>query len=157
MPTPKRLAPQVLFLSLLCLCLGGCAALGQALSVLDHAANDSEQVLKIIETTYNVYQTQHPVSAADNAEFERLLASAYATLNAGSRALGVAHDVDQSKYDAAYADFKRAYADLTAYLKAHQVSPVAAGVPGAIAASQSGEDFPTPQIIGLRVAASSSP
>lgn len=143
------------FLSLLAcgLCLMGCAALGPVLSVIDHAVSDSEQVLKVIETTYNVYQTQHPVSPEEHAEFEKLLANAYAYLNTGTRALADAHDVDQGKYDAAYADFKTAYAALSDYLKAHHVSPIGTGIIGA--SQNGGADFPTPEVIGLRVKSSS--
>lgn len=155
-PTIRRMY-HALGLTVLVCALGfgisACAALGTALSVLDHAASDSEQVLKIIETTYNVYQTQHPSSAADNAEFQKLLANAYAYLNTGTRALADAHDVDQGKYDAAYADFKTAFADLTTYLKAHGITPASVGGPAIVGASQNGgQDFPTPEVIGLRVA-----
>lgn len=141
------------FLALLSLSLlvmvGGCAALGPALSVLDHVANDSESVLKIIETTYNVYETQHPVSPEDNLAFQKILASAYADLNAGTRALSTAHEVDQGQYDAAYADFKKDFADLEAFLKAHHISPIGTGIIGD--SQNGGQDFPAPAVIGFRI------
>lgn len=141
----KKFLTLVLSLALV---VCSCHALGPVLSVLDRVVNDSGQALKIIETTYNVYQAQHPVTPEERAVFDRLLAQAYQTLRTGSRALADAHDVDQGKYDAAFEDFKIAYAALHGYLKEHGISPVGAGLVGA---GRGGEDFTPPEVIGYRV------
>lgn len=140
------------FLSLLfflLLSLTSCHALGPILSAVDGAVHDSGQALAIIETTYNVYQASHPVSPEEHLVFERLLASAEATLRAGTRAVQDLQDVNQGKFDAAFADFRVAYAALHDYLKQHGVSPIGAGLVGA--GTPGGDDFPPPAVIGLRV------
>ena len=128
----------------------GCAALGPALSKIDTALTDTDQVLKIVETAFDAYQTLHPVSPQDRAEYDRLLATAYQDLNTGERAVADAKQLNQGQYDQAFADFKTAYANLAAYLKAHGVTPVGAGLVGA--GTPGGADFPTPRVIGLRLA-----
>ncbi len=131
----------------LLLMVASCHALGPVLSALDRVVNDSGQALKIIETTYNVYQADHPLPPAERATFDRLLANAYQQLRTGTRALQDAHDVDQGKYDAAFEDFKIAYAALHDFLKQHGVSPIGDGLVGAGV----GADFTPPAAIGYRV------
>ncbi len=133
----------------LCLSIAGCAALPAILSTIDHAVTDSDQALQIIETTFNVYQTEHAVSPADRAAFEKLMANAYATLKTGA---AIEHDVksvSQGDYDQAFADFKTAFLAIKDYMKAHQISPIGEGLIGARQADADG--FPTPAVIGLRI------
>lgn len=139
------------FLSLLffLLCsLPSCHALGPILSAMDGAIHDSGQALSIIESTYEIYQIQHPLSPEDRVVFERLLATARAELRLGTRALQDVKDVDQGKLDAAFADFRTAYSALHDYLKKQGISPIGAGLVGAGTAG--GDDFPPPAVIGLR-------
>lgn len=142
----KKLLP----LLLLAVSLFSCHALGPALSALDALTNDSQQVLKIVETTFNVYESQHPVEPADRKTFQDLLANAYFALNTASRTLRGADKLNQGEYDAAVADFKKSYEDLTRFLKNKQVSPGSSGLVGASATANGGE-FPVPALIGYRV------
>lgn len=131
------------------LTLAGCAALPSILNAIDHAVTDSNQALQIIETTFNVYQTEHTVTPAERADFEKLMANAYATLKAGSAAEHDAKDVSQGSYDQAFSDFKVAFSAIKDYMKAHQVSPIGEGLIGTSQAD--GDGFPTPAVIGLRI------
>lgn len=129
--------------------LSGCAALPSILNAIDHAVTDSDEALKIIETTYNVYQASHPVSPEERGAFEKLMATAYGTLRAGSK---LEHDVqsaDQGNYDAAFADFKTAFLAIKDYMKAHGISPIGEGLVGVSQADVDG--FPTPAVIGLKL------
>lgn len=139
----------IALLASLALTLAACAALPSLLNAIDHAVTDSNQALEIIETTFNVYQTEHAVTPAERADFEKLLATAYATLKAGSAAEHDAKDVSQGNYDQAFADFKVAFAAIKDYMKAHQISPIGEGMIGARQAD--GDGFPTPAVIGLRI------
>lgn len=139
-----RLASLVLALGLI-----GCAALPSILNAIDHAVTDSAQALTIIETTYNVYQASHPVSAEDRATFEKLMATAYGALRAGSTATHDAQSADQGNYDAAFADFKTAFLAIKDYMKAHGISPIGEGMVGASQADSDG--FPVPAVIGLKI------
>ena len=129
--------------------LAGCAALPAILNTIDHAVTDSDQALALIETTFNVYQTEHPVTPADRAAFEKLMATAYNTLKTGAKVVHDAQSADQGNYDAAFADFKVAFAAIKDYMKAHQISPIGEGMIGASQADADG--FPTPAVIGLKL------
>lgn len=129
--------------------LAACAALPAILNTIDHAVTDSDQALQLIETTFNVYQTEHAVSPADRAAFEKLMAAAYGTLKDGAAIEHDVKDVSQGNYDQAFADFKVAFAALKDYMKAHQMSPIGEGLIGARQADADG--FPTPAVIGLRI------
>lgn len=129
--------------------IAACAALPAILNTIDHAVTDSDQALQLIETTFNVYQTEHAVSPADRAAFEKLMATAYGTLKAGAKLEHDAKDVSQGNYDQAFADFKVAFSALKDYMKAHQISPIGEGMIGASQADADG--FPTPAVIGLRI------
>lgn len=131
------------------LVLPGCAALASALPFINTALSDSALVLHGIETTFDAYQTGHPLTPADRIEYDRLLATAYQSLSLGARAVADLKEVDQGKYDTAFQDFKIAYAALTAFLKQKGITPLGSGLVGAGTAG--GEDFPTPRVIGLRV------
>lgn len=133
----------------LCLSIAACAALPAILNTIDHAVTDSDQALQLIETTFNVYQTEHAVSPADRAAFEKLMANAYATLKTGATVIHDAQSADQGNYDAAFADFKVAFLAIKDYMKAHQVSPIGEGMIGASQADADG--FPTPAVIGLKI------
>lgn len=129
--------------------LACCAAFPSILNAIDHAVTDSDQALQLIETTFNVYQTEHAVSPADRAAFEKLLASAYGTLKTGAQIEHDAKDVSQGNFDQAFADFKVAFAALKDYMLAHQISPIGEGLIGAGQADADG--FPTPRVIGLKI------
>lgn len=131
------------------LALTGCAALTNALPVIDSALSDASLVLKGIETTFDAYQTAHPVAPETRAEYDKLLASAYQDLRVGERAVADLKDVDQGQYDAAFKDFAADFATLTAYLKSKGITPVGSGLVGASASG--GDDFPVPRIIGLKI------
>jgi hypothetical protein len=140
---------SLLFLIFGALGLAGCAALPSILTTIDHAVTDADQALQLIETTFDVFQTEHPVSPADRATFEKLLATAYGTLKAGAALEHDAKSVSQGNYDQAFADFKVAFQAIKDYMKAHQISPIGEGMIGASQADVDG--FPVPAVIGLRV------
>ena len=133
----------------LCLSVAACAALPAILNTIDHAVTDSNQALQLIETTFNVYQTEHAVSPADRVAFEKLMATAYGTLKTGSKLVHDAQSADQGNYDAAFADFKTAFLAIKDYMKAHQISPIGEGLIGSSQADTDG--FPTPAVIGLKI------
>jgi len=137
-----------LLFSLLTLC--GCSALSSALPVINSALTDTDIVLKGIDATFDAYQLGHDVSPTDRAEYARLLATAYRALSVGERAISDIKHVSQGQYDQAFTDFQTAYAALTGFLKSKGVTPAGAGLVGVGAAG--GDDFPTPRVIGLRVA-----
>lgn len=138
-----KLSVLLLVLSL----LTGCASLASVLPVLDSAVTDSTLVLKTVETAFEAFQLSTPVPTDVRAEYNLLLANAYQDLQKGAQIVADLHDIDQGKYDAAFADFKKDYALLTAFLKAHGVSPIGKG----IGAAQTPGEFPVPRVIGLRV------
>lgn len=127
----------------------GCAALPGILHTIDSAITDSDQALKIVETTFNLYEGDHPVSPAVKATFEKLLAEAYAKLKLGAQAVHDGQDMSQGKYDTAFADFKTAFLSLTSYLKSEGITPIGAGLIGV--GPNGGQDFPEPAVIGLRI------
>lgn len=129
--------------------LVACAALPAILNAVDHAVTDSDQALKIVETTYNVYQTEHPVTPEERAAFEKLLATAYGTLKAGAAAVHDGKAIEQGNYDSAFADFRSAFLAIKDYMKAHAISPIGEGLVGTSQAD--GDGFPVPAVIGLRV------
>ena len=139
----------LLFILIGALALPNCAALPSILSTIDHAVTDSDQALQIIETVFNLYQTDHTVSPADRASFEKLMATAYGTLKAGAIAEHDVQNVSQGNYDQAFADFKVAFAAIKDFLKARQISPVGQGLVGASQADTDG--FPVPLVIGLKI------
>lgn len=144
---PRFFALIFLFLALT-LNLTGCAALASALPVIDTALSDTVLVLKGIEASYDAYQTQHPVSPQDRAEYDVLLANAYKDLRLGERFVADAKQVDQKQYDQAFGDFEVAFKALADYLKAKGITPVGTGLVGEGA---QGDTFPTPRIIGLKI------
>lgn len=140
-----KIATLLLLVSL----LTGCAAFATAIPVIESALTDSALVLKGIETTYDAYQLAHPVSPADRAEYQQLLAQAYDTLRTGERVVTDAKEVDQGQYDAAFRDFAGAYSTLTAFLKDRGITPASAGLVGL--SPDGGAPFPVPRVIGLRI------
>lgn len=129
--------------------LCGCAALPSILNTIDHAVTDSDEALQIIETAFNVYQIDHPVSPADRATFEKLMANAYGTLKAGAIAEHDVSSVSQGNFDQAFADFKVAFAAIKDFMKARQISPIGQGLVGVSQADVDG--FPVPLVIGLKI------
>lgn len=127
----------------------GCSALPGILTAIDYAITDSDQALKIVETTFNLFNGDHPVSPEVKATFEKLLATAYSTLKTGAKIVHDGQAVDQGQYDAAFADFKVAFLALTDYLKSEGITPVGAGLVGV--GPNGGKDFPEPAIIGLKL------
>jgi hypothetical protein len=129
--------------------LPNCAALPSILNTVDHAVTDSDVALQIIETAFNVYQADHPVSPADRATFEKLMATAYGTLKTGAQLEHDAKDVSQGNFDQAFADFKVAFAAIKDFMKQKGISPIGEGLVGASQADTDG--FPVPLVIGLRL------
>lgn len=128
----------------------GCSQLGSVLHAVDSAVNDSGQALSFIQATFNLYASQHAVTPAQQQEFGKLLANAELTLRTGTKAVTVAHDIDQQHYDAAFADFRIAYRALADYLVAEGITPSSAGL-SSIGAARGAAEYPDPAVIGLRV------
>lgn len=144
----KRLLVTLLALTL----LSGCAALVSTLANVQTAITDTEEVLSVIEASYGAFEAVHPLPAADQAEFQTLMATCYKDLNAAQRTVTDLGQVDQGQYDQAFADFKLDFIALLAYLKAHNITPSAhprALTPGAAPAAE--ETFPTPRVIDLKI------
>jgi hypothetical protein len=144
----NKLRSLLLVCVLLTLPLSACAGLGAALHAVDSAVNDSSQALNVIQTTFNVYQASHPVSPEQRALFDKLLMSALLTLRTGSAAVAPLHDLDQKQYDAAFKDFRVAYAALRNYLVVQGITP---GSVGLVGAGRTSDDFPEPAVLGLHV------
>ncbi len=138
----------LLALCLLVLTLTGCAALASAIPVIDAAVTDSGLVLNGIETVFDEYQVAHPVSPEVRSTYDRLLASANQALLLGARTVSDLKQVDQGKYDAAFADFTIAYAALADFLHKQGITPGSAGLVGA---GPNSDSFPMPRVIGLRI------
>jgi hypothetical protein len=143
-----RLFALIFSFFVICSSLTGCAALASALPVIDTALSDATLVLKGIESSYDAYQTQHPVSPQDRAEYDLLIANAYKDLRLGERAVADAKQIDQKQYDQAFGDFEVAFKALADYLKAKGITPIGTGLVGE---GQQGDTFPTPRIIGLKI------
>lgn len=139
---------KLLSLLLVVVSLTSCHLLGPALSVVDSLVNDSAQVLKIVETTFNVYEADHAVSPEDRKTFQSLLSNAYLALNTATRALRGKDHLDQGEYDAAVADFTQAYANLKRFMGVKRVTPAGVGLVGS---SLTADGFPEPALIGYHV------
>jgi|HubBroStandDraft_2_1064218.scaffolds.fasta_scaffold253998_2 hypothetical protein len=139
-------------LAAFCLCvllLTGCAGLASALPTIQSALTDSSLVLSDIESVFEGYQATHPITPEVRAEYARLVATANQALLYGGRAVSDLGQVDQGKYDAAFADFRAAYAALTDFLTKQGVTPAGAGLVGS--GAPSAPAFPVPRVIGLRI------
>lgn len=99
----------------------GCAAVAAALPVLTAVVTDAFAVLSVIDGAARHWFTLHP-----NKEVERHYLEVYTktikALNAANHALAGAKNLDQDQYDAAFAEFRDAYAELMELLERHGIS-----------------------------------
>ncbi len=128
--------------------LTGCAGLSAALPTIDSAVVSTSLALQVIETAVHAFEATHAVSDADRAEYDRLLAAATQSLQKGTEIVTDLHDIDQSQYDAAFADFKKDYDELHAFVVGHGITPIGEG---GIGVSSKPADFPPPRVLSFRV------
>ena len=111
---------RLMLIVALCVALPGCAGWqGKVAPVLSDAAAyiaDAQQVLDIARAISNLWFLGHPAPESQ-ARVERALADAALTVDAAIKATKGAEEVTAEQLDAAFADFRRSYAELEAILK----------------------------------------
>jgi len=126
---------------------GAIPVLSNVAAVLDDAAN----ILRAIDLTVRSFFFQGDPDA--RTKYEKLMAGAYAGLGVATKAIAGLEDLDQAKYDEAFEEFKKAYAELAAYLKesgALRSSKLRLGASGQSVAGDEIE-LPEPMALSYRV------
>lgn len=122
-PQAKRLvtpvAKRVALLAALVASLSGCGLLAPAepiLTDINAIANDAQEVLNLVNTAAEAYFAGHPDLSTARSTYEAIYSRVHLALDGAIRALTGVQDLDQSKLDVAFADFKAAYNDLSQFL-----------------------------------------
>lgn len=108
---------KLLKLLLLCACLGlpvgGCAAIMPLLPKIVSVVTDAMLVMDIIDTAARTYFDTHPqVTPEVRQKYANVYTKALAALKAAQAACRGAEELDQAQYDQAFAEFRKAYAEL---------------------------------------------
>lgn len=123
----------------------GCAAIVSNLPNVIAAVQDGELIVDAIKEFADLYFVQHP-DAAKQAEVMKAVAKARVALDAALRLADGAGKLDQAQIDAAFADFRVAYQDLTSL-----VGPLGVSVQGQrLARAGAGLVVPEPLALHLR-------
>ncbi len=115
----------VLFACLALPTVTGCAAISLLPDVIA-AVTDGTQLLDAIDIFINAYFVSHP-NPTEQAKCAAAMAKCRAALNTALRAAQAATALDQGQVDAAFADFKDAYASLLVLVQPYGVVPTHAG------------------------------
>jgi len=135
------------FLAVLPFCVASCAALSAVVPILAEVATvatNAEAALDVVSQAADTWFISHP-DAARQAAIDRAIAECRLALVAATETAQGAKDLDERQADAAFDEFRKAYADLTKLL-------TDAGVlrGGRFAASIDGRAPPIPQPLAMR-------
>lgn len=142
-----RLCTLVVALFALPAFLTACPAVISALPVIVATVQDAALILDTIEDFVQRYFAGHP-DASRQKTVAQAIAKCRAALNATLRAARGVDELNQQKFDEAFADFKVAYAELLAL-----VGPLGVRPSGSLRVSPGGDqlEVPTPDAFTRRV------
>lgn len=126
-----------------------CASILPALPKIVSVLSDASAVLQIVDTAAQEFFRTHPdIPPETRARYVDLYSKTVSSLNGANHALRGVQDVDQEQYDAAFKEFRAAYADLSVFLKDEGIMTGS----GLKASPEGGEiDLPEPLALTYRV------
>lgn len=92
------------------------AAAAPALPIIAAVLADASQTLEIIDATVREWQRRTNPPAELMARYDRARRGAYAALSSATRTVRGVEDLDQEQYDAAFYEFRKAYAELERFM-----------------------------------------
>ncbi len=95
----------------------GCAEFLAALPAVTAALNDAGAVLSIIQRALDTWYAVQPPSTETRTEANRLVADAWTALRIATAATSGTEKLSKEQATAAFADFRRAYGELTKFLQ----------------------------------------
>jgi hypothetical protein len=127
--------------------VSNCATLVTSLPVIIAAVQDGSMVVDTIARFVELYFAKHgDKSPVDPEKVRTAIERTRMALNAALRAAQGAEKLDQAQVDAAFADFKQAYIELTAL-----VAPLGVRTGDKLSARPGGLSVPEPMALKLRV------
>jgi hypothetical protein len=126
--------------------LPGCAAIVSNLPVIIAAVQDGSMVVDTIARFVEMYFAKHDKPPVDPEKVRTAIERTRMALNAALRAAQGAEKLNQAQVDAAFADFKQAYLDLTAL-----VAPLGVQTGDKLSARPGGLLVPEPMALKLKV------
>jgi hypothetical protein len=147
----RRLVALSASVALLSLSTPGCTpGVASTLAQVANVVNDAGQVLQIAELAYQQYSRLANPPPEQQAQFQGLLSNAWRALNAANAGVRGSQSLSQHEYDAAFAEFRKAYAELHAFLVQQGITGAPSPEPGKVGAAGMA-DLPEPAALTFRV------